>query len=231
MQIVVDANEARTGLAELLDMSWGDVSVRRLRAGDVAIGACVLVERKTTSDFVASLADGRLFRQARRLVENADRPVVILEGETALPERHVDPGAQRGAMLALAVGFRIPVLQTRNLKETAVLLRHMAAQETRRESRRQRRARLAARHHPPQGLPPSAIEVLCALPGVGRTRAEALGGHVASLHEFSQLSLRDLLAIPGIGPDTAARIMDTLHGHQRDDVAGALSSHSTRTTR
>ena len=81
MRIVVDANESRRGLAELLAESWDGVEVRRLPVGDVAIGERVLVERKTTDDLLASLADGRLFRQARFLAARAPRPIVIQEGE------------------------------------------------------------------------------------------------------------------------------------------------------
>jgi DNA excision repair protein ERCC-4 len=81
MRIVVDANESRSELVELLQASWGDVEVRRLPVGDVAIGQRVLAERKTTQDLLASLADGRLFRQAGRLAFDVERPVVIQEGD------------------------------------------------------------------------------------------------------------------------------------------------------
>ena len=126
-------------------------------------------------------------------------------------------------MLSLSVGFRIPVLMTRDLEHTATVVRHMAAQESKRDSRRRRRARLSASgresRSPQHRLPPEAIEVLCAMPGVGRTRAEALAVHVHSLRELAQLGVRDLLAVPGIGPDTAARIVDTLREHHRDEHA------------
>ena len=100
------ANESRMGLARDL------VRVARLTVGDVAIGQDVLVERKTTEDLVASLGDGRLFRQARQLASSASRPVVIQEGDPSTLEKHMDPGAYRGALLSLAVGFRIPVIMT-----------------------------------------------------------------------------------------------------------------------
>ncbi len=69
MWIQVDANESRSGLAKLLAESWDYVRVRRLDVGDVAIGPNVLVERKTTDDFLASIGDGRLFRQARHWLQ------------------------------------------------------------------------------------------------------------------------------------------------------------------
>ena len=216
--IIVDANEARTGLAEMLSASWDSVGVRRLSVGDIAIGDCVRVERKTAADLAASLADGRLFRQACRLDSSVSRPVVIQEGDPAELEQLVDRGAHRGALLSLSVGFRIPVIMTRDLEHTAVVLRHMAAQESKREARRRRRE-LAQRgpsrggKQPKARLSPEAIEVLRAMPGVGPTRAEALGAYLPSLGDLARLGVRDLLAVPGIGPDTAARIVDMLRGN------------------
>jgi Fanconi anemia group M protein len=210
---------ARNGLADLLRQSWASVAVRRLEAGDVAIGDQVLVERKTTNDLVGSLADGRLFRQARQLAQRAARPIVILEGDPTDIETRVDPGSYRGALLALTVGFRIPILYTRDLEHTAVVLRHMAAQETKRDSRRRRRAPSEVSEHKSARSPrlsAAATDVLCALPGVGRSRAEALALHLfpegGSLSDLAQLGVRDLMAVPGIGPDTAARIVDTMRG-------------------
>ncbi len=227
--IQVDANESRCGLAKLLAETWDYVSVRRLDVGDVAIGPNVLVERKTTDDFLASIGDGRLFRQARHLAAAVPRPVLIHEGDPDGMTGRMDPGAHRGVLLALAVGFRIPVLTTRDIRETATLIRHMAAQESRRAARRRRRTRIGSRR-PRCGaklagaLPPEAIEVLLALPRVGHTRASALAAHLQSLDDLTRLGIRDLLAIPGIGPDTAARIIDTLHGQGCDELRRRSSS-------
>ncbi len=40
----------------------------RLESGDYLINNGVLIERKTCSDFATSLADGRLFPQAAKLI-------------------------------------------------------------------------------------------------------------------------------------------------------------------
>ena len=213
MWIIIDAAESRSGLPELLSSSWDFVAVRRLAAGDIALGDEVLIERKTAGDFVASLADGRLFRQARRLVEVSNRPALILEGGAAALSDDDGRGSRRGALLALAIGFRIPVLRTTDVGHTARVVRHIAAQEARREARRRRKSqareveRKAKASHE---WSPEAIEILEKFPGVGHTRAAALAAHVPSLSELARLGMRDLLAIPGIGPDTAARIHDAL---------------------
>jgi Fanconi anemia group M protein len=213
MWITIDTAETRSGLAELLSSSWDFVAVRRLPAGDIAIGDRVLIERKTNDDLVASLADGRLFRQARQLVEFTDRPALILEGNSAINDD--DRGSKRGALLAMAIGFRIPVLRTRDVGHSAQVVRHIAAQEARRDSRRRRRNQVSQVKQETKGShkwAPEAIEILEKFPGVGHTRAAALATHTPSLNDLARLGMRDLIAIPGIGPDTAARIHDVLRG-------------------
>ena len=218
MRIIVDANESRCGLAELLAAQWDDVAVRRLAVGDVAVGERILVERKTTDDFLASLNDGRLFRQARRLVASSPCPVFVQEGDTNDLTERLNRGAYWGVLLALSVGFRIPVLSTDNVEHTAAVVRHMAAQESRRTSRQRRRkargepSRDKASSNRNESLPPEALDVLLALPQVGPTRAAALAARLNSLRDLSNLNIRDLMGINGIGPDTAARIVDTIHG-------------------
>ena len=221
MRIVVDANESRSGLADLLAASWDFVEVRRLPAGDVSIGARILVERKTMVDFVSSLDDGRLFRQARCLASTSPRPILIQEGDPGDLDERIEPGAYRGALLALSVGFRIPVLTTCDVRHTAKVLLHMAAQESKREARRRRRESRVCRGrdcgvpatgHRPSQLPPEAFEVLLALPRVGPTRASALAARLERLGDLARLGIRDLLRIRGIGPDTAAQIFDAIQG-------------------
>jgi ERCC4-type nuclease len=221
MTIVVDANESMCGLAEILARDWDLVAVRKLHAGDVAVGSRILIERKTAADYVASLADGRLFRQASCIAASAARPVLILEGDSGALDGRIEPGARRGIELAITVGFRIPILRTRDLPDTAVWIRHLAAQEARRSSRRRLQSRpstdssIGDSRVPLERVAPETVEALAALPGVGRVRAVAIARHVGTLSELCRLGVRDLMAIPGIGPDTAARIVDALRGKSR----------------
>ena len=127
MQIVVDANESRCGLAELLAASWPAVAIRYLPVGDVAIGKRMLVERKTAEDCIASLEDGRRFRQAVQLHAACEKPLLIHEGGKDPLGQLVQSGPTRGALLALMIGFRIPILPTHDLRETATVIRHIAA--------------------------------------------------------------------------------------------------------
>jgi len=59
------------------------------------------------------------------------------------------------------------------------------------------------------------------LPGVGRARKEALLLRFGSAHGVARASVRELTEVPGIGPATARRILETLGGAPARDRAGA----------
>lgn len=84
--IVVDDREQKSpvvcALAEHEDVQ---LSIRRLSVGDYLVNEHLLFERKTLPDLMQSIIDGRLFRQAIRLVSSDFSPVLVLEGT------HYDP--------------------------------------------------------------------------------------------------------------------------------------------
>lgn len=143
LPIVLDDRERASGLLLALGRRWPRVEVTRLPVGDVQVGR-VVVERKAARDFLASLADGRLFAQAARLRAAGGRQLLLLEGDPfslVEPERAL---ALRGAVLSLLTGFGLPVLKTRDLEATADALTQIAAQESRRAVRARDRPRPAA---------------------------------------------------------------------------------------
>ncbi len=215
LTIVVDLSEARSGLAEILSDLWAYVLIRRLPVGDVAIGERVRIERKTTGDLLSSLRDGRLFGQCGRLAREFERPVLLVEGDLAELAGRVDPGALRGAFLAITVGLRVPMLFTRDVEDTASTVRHLAAQEARRLSREARRP--PSFGPPPPAarepfVPPETARLLEALPGVGPRMARRIATRIGGIEALVHGSVRDLLAVPGVGPDRAAGILDALRG-------------------
>src|SRR5262249_15897408 len=107
----VDHSERHATLVDLARTCADfDVRMERLDIGDYWIDGRVVIERKTYADFATSLADGRLFPQAAALARSPHRPVVLLEGPkpTAMPDVHRH--ALQGAMISLAVMWRLPVL-------------------------------------------------------------------------------------------------------------------------
>jgi Fanconi anemia group M protein len=89
------------------------------------------VERKDVGDFLGSIRDGRLFSQAKAMMEAYQRPVVILEGQVsrALKRSSMKTASIYGALSSLALDYGISVLPTEDTYSTAVLLQRLAYRE------------------------------------------------------------------------------------------------------
>ena len=80
-RVIVDERERGSRVPEELKKFDVFVKFDTLIVGDYLISSDVVVERKTASDFINSIIDGRLFDQAGRLKDSYERPIIIVEGE------------------------------------------------------------------------------------------------------------------------------------------------------
>ncbi len=217
---MVDDREQRGGLvAALAERSPLPVRVGRLGIGDVEIGPRVLVERKTVRDLVASIRDGRLFRQAYALNGACKRPLLIVEGRDAVDVVGVPPDSLRGALLALTIGYRVPMLRTGSTEETAELIAHLAWQERRRLARRD-----GVDTAPLPGR--IAADMLGVIPGVGDFRAQRLVRRFGSLGGVLAAAEADLRAVAGVGPATARAIRRAAEDRCPDDDRPSVAEES-----
>src|SRR3989441_13209478 len=128
-QLRVDVSERNAAVLRLArECEDFDVQMVHLPIGDYFIDGGVVVERKTYADFATSLVDGRLFPQAAALAQSPHRPVVLLEGPTPAQMPDVHAHALKGAMLSLAVMWRLPVIHARNPEDSLRILRLLAGQ-------------------------------------------------------------------------------------------------------
>ncbi len=128
--IYVDYREkASKVIKELVELGH-DINLEKLESADYILSARVGVEYKTKEDFVASLIDGRLLQQVKDLKTNFERPLILVEGsEDIYSVRQVHPNAINGMLSTITVSYGIPILYTRNPKETSQLLSTIAKKE------------------------------------------------------------------------------------------------------
>ncbi|MFV1959820.1 MAG: ERCC4 domain-containing protein [Planctomycetota bacterium] len=207
LEIVVDHRERASGLVDALEARWPLVGVGTLDTGDVCVGARIRVERKTVHDLVVSLGDGRLFRQLHALCGAVDRPLLVIEGRDSWAVAGLRVASLRGLLLSVAVGYRIPMLRTLDVEETATWIAFAATQESRRLARSVR----------PRRVGPTAV--LAAIPGVGDHRARRLLGDLGSVDEVFGASEARLQTVEGIGAETARRIRTIGEAGLRDPRA------------
>lgn len=171
VRLVIDDRECRGPMLVALDAcAEFAVQIQRLPVGDYCIDDALLFERKTLPDLVGSIKDGRLFRQALRLV-NADKPAaLILEGHSRdLATHGMRIEAIQGALINVSLFIGLPLLRTRNAQETARTLLYAA-----RQRRAIARGGLPRHGRRPKGKPALQSYVLQGLPGIGPRRAAKL---------------------------------------------------------
>jgi ERCC4-type nuclease len=153
VHVVADDREDGSGVpAALAEREDVTLAGDRLSVGDYLVDDWLRVERKTLPDLAGSIADGRLFRQASRLVSASQRAVVILEGTAHdLADSDMRREAIQGALLTLTLKLDVSLLRAKTPDETARLLVYAARR--------------------PSGKRKTQLYVLQGLPGVGPTRA------------------------------------------------------------
>ena len=219
VELIVDTNEPLDVLEKL--RALGVAAVRRkIAPGDYVCGE-IGIERKTVSDFFASLVKKRLFEQLRRLKEAYPVALMILEGDLQEVSEFKSPQAILGAFVAIEVDERVPILTTADKDQTAMLLRVIW--------KRQDRARAAyGLRHKPKTLDLGERQrfLVEGLPNVGEVLAQNLleqFGSVRAVFLAGEAALRE---VPKIGDTKAAEIVRVVtskyEGRQRKlEDAGA----------
>jgi len=200
MKVIIDHREPEKfrGLFSDEDV----VSVEQLKCGDFLINDQWVFERKTIRDLCISLADGRLFKQALRLVQSAHHPVIILEGcSNEIREFGMRREAVQGALITLSVFFGLPVLRSLEPEETVRLMRYTAEQGVRFAEGGVQRA-----GYRPKGRKARQLYVLQSLPNIGKKRAETLLEHFGGIEAVMSADEDKLTEVDGIGAPIAEKI-------------------------
>jgi DNA excision repair protein ERCC-4 len=204
----VDFSEQHAAVLALARASGDfDVQMAHLAVGDYFIDGGVVVERKTYADFATSLIDGRLFPQAAALARSPHRPVVLLEGPKPLRMPDVHPHALKGAIVSLAVMWRLPVLHARDPEDALRILRFLAQQAGDSEQRILRRY-----DRKPKRVASRRLYMLQGLSGVGPALAQRLLITFGSVERVVTADEESLAQVRGIGSRKAARIRELVGG-------------------
>ena len=126
--VYADSREGNSKVIRHLSEMELDVKIRSMAIGDYQVSDEVVIERKTAKDFVDSIIDKRLFKQARELSEEFKKPLIILEGDD-IYNGMIHPNAIRGTIASLALDFRISIIPTRNSQDTAAMIKRIAVRE------------------------------------------------------------------------------------------------------
>ncbi len=219
IHIRIDTQEQRSGIPALLAaMPQVRMEVTPLRMGDYDVGGNPrrVFERKTGSDFLISLAQGRLFAQLTALLKSRFAPILLLEGDPLrVGYSQMRPESIRGALTYITAILHVPILPSSGPSDSAHLVYAAAKQcQVRHAARGPAGGRRGA------SLPEQQMQILLSLPGIGPITARAVIARFRSLHDLLSADATALASVPGVSPARAAALEQLLHAALPSPEAG-----------
>lgn len=207
MRIVVDVHERESRIAETLAELGAEVEVAALSAGDYAVGADTLVERKRVLDLHTAVAKGRLWPQLAKLRAACAFPYLLVEGSD-LDRGPLHHNAIRGVCLAV-IDQGIALLRSGYQRDSALWVHRLAVRCQQLEPAAERPV-YSQRPRPKPG-DETAEAVLAAVPGISTSSARALLERFGSVAAVVMAAPAEWLTVPGIGSERARALEETFH--------------------
>ena len=200
IKIIVDSRELRSDVVKHLRELGVSVGVSNLEVGDYILSDRVCVERKTVVDFIDSIIHDRLFSQLRKLKSAYLRPILVIEGENIY--RNLHPNAVRGAIASIVTDFAVPIIQTKDAKETAEFILAIAKRE------QEMKGRGVIEHvaKTKRTLREEQEHIVSVITNVGGVIAKNLLEHFQTIEKIATAEEEELAKVPKVGKKIASRI-------------------------
>lgn len=214
---VIDDREPKN-LIERLDRS---AFVARLEYGDIKIwgfnGLQILIERKTVSDLLSSMSSRRIYRQIRGLIQEADVPILLIEGFMSsygsgkVRYRNGESGWRWVSIQNILLSFQLhglKVIYSTNQDMTVRMLRSLESYF--------RKPDHSVLDTPPEplftiGEPATRkVKMLMCLPGIGEEMAGRLLDRFDTIEGIVSANKEEIEEVYGIGEKTADKILQVV---------------------
>ncbi len=202
--VYADTREQASSVVKELKELGAFINVKQLELGDYVLANDIAVERKTVEDFLESIIDGRLFQQLVKMSENYASPLMLIEGkqEELFSLREIHRNAIIGALTSIACNYRVPIIFTKDARETAEYLFVIAKRE---QLGKEKDIRLRIGR---KGLSLREQQqfIVESLPLVGPSMAKKLLQRFESVKKVFNAGEKELQKIEGMGEKKAGQI-------------------------
>ncbi len=203
IKIVADYREKNSQPLKILADRGFTIELSKLEVGDYLLSSDVVVEYKTVQDFVDSIIDGRLLGQAKNL-KQYPRPLIIVQGmEDIYGVRKISHKAIQGMIAAITVSYGIPLLQTKNSKETADILEVISERENASGI-----TPFTAHSAKPLTKKEQQEYIVASLPGIGGTLNKPLLKEFKTIKRIINADEEELKKVELIGPKKAKTLKE-----------------------
>ncbi|MCD6476711.1 MAG: hypothetical protein J7K26_00905 [Candidatus Aenigmarchaeota archaeon] len=181
-----------------------EIQKKMLICGDFLLSDRVVIERKTTNDFINSIIDKRIFNQLKEMKENFEKPLLIIEGNSLYGR--LQPNIIRGVLAAITIDLQIPIIWTKDMAETAGMIYWIARREQfdmkREIPLRGKKSKLS--------LSEQQEFLIHGLPNISIKRSKDLLKYFKTPEKVFKASEKELLKVKGIGKGIAKKIRKIL---------------------
>lgn len=216
IKIIVDYREAKNEVFSNLKCFDAHIIQDQLKIGDYICSDRVCIERKTVYDFIESMIDQRIFKQASDMLSCFERPLFIIEGnpQFLFLERDIHPNAVRGILAALAIDYRIPLIWTKDAKETA----HQIYWIARREQVNEKRSIAIRCPAKTENLSEQQEFLVAGLPFVNTKLSKKLLQTFKTPKRIFTAKPETLMKVEGIGEKKAKKIWEVLNKEYESEI-------------
>ncbi len=204
IKIIVDHRELKGRVVEELFKAGVQLDIRNLPVADYVLSDRLAIEFKTINDLESSIIDGRIFKQCEELIDNFQKPIIIVLGN--LTSSRIHPNSLRGAIAAITIDYGIPLINF----ETPFDVAQQIIAYAKREQDKKREVRYFAKK---KGYTENQIleNIVASFPTIGIKLAKEILKQFKSIKNLSNAKLEELLKVPLIGPKKAKRIYDIIN--------------------
>jgi len=203
--IITDVRENKCSVKGYLEDLGAMVKVLPLKVGDFICSERVCVERKTGDDFISSIVDGRLFEQAKELKDNFDKPIILVEGDYYAGG--MNENAIKATLASIVLNYEIPVIMTKDEKETARTILWLAKRE---QITSGIEVGIKGRKKPKK-LEDLQEHVISGLPGVSVVLSKRILRRFKTIKNLANAKESELIEVDGVGKALAKRLHELLN--------------------
>ncbi|WP_172633886.1 ERCC4 domain-containing protein [Caldisphaera lagunensis] len=219
-RVYADSREEASGVPKILESLGLMVIRRQLEEGDYLIPDNIIIERKSSNDFVKSLFDGRLFEQAKKMSSKYNNIIYIVEGDfrkSLLFYKNREKQIQ-SALISLVLEYKVKVLWSLDQLSTAEYIESIARKS---EPSKEVNESPILKKPKINDNRQWQLYILQSFPGIGEKSAEKILEHFGSLEKFFNSSLSELANI--IGEKKASKIKELIKLPYKKDAKGNSS--------
>lgn len=210
MIVVADVRETASELPRLLEELGIGVRYEQLAIGDYVLPGDVAIERKALHDFISSIFDGRLFRQASELAEHYGRAIILIEGDIGMINSIVNNvRVYYGALASLALKFSVRLVFVPSVRDSAIFIERLLSNL----DKEQQAPALVRRKG--ESVADQQVTFISSLPGIGprlATRLLERFGSPAAVLSAPRQALAEV-----VGEKKAERIRRFLEGSYSEE--------------